>query len=123
MPRTTGNAAHGRCSPRGDRGKGCAKETLKISDSHSVWEDGEWGELCHKENSYSVVKETTCSSLAGIIPPLGTAAPRKTYSQSRTCKRGFGSRALQSHSLENKRRFGKRITTITHFPLPVLNLG
>lgn len=118
MPRTTtGNPEHRHCSPQGDRGKGCAKATLKICDSHSAWEDREWGELCHKGNSYLVVKETTCSSLAG------TAAPRKTCRQSRTLKRGFGSGALQPHSLENKRRFGKTITTITHFPLPVLSLG
>lgn len=110
-------------SPWDDRRKGCAKETLKNCDSHSAWEDGEWGELCHKGNSYSVVKETTCSSFAGIHPPLGTAAPGKTCRQSRTLKRGFGSTALQPRSLENKRRLGKTITTITHFPLPVLSLS
>lgn len=54
-------------------------------------------------------------------PPLGTAVPRKTYLWSRALERGSGSsRALQPHSLGNKRRFGK---TISHFPLPVPSLG
>jgi len=83
----------------------------------------ESGVSCHEGNNCSVVKETTCSSLAGVIPLLGTAAPRKTCRQSRTLKRGFGSRALQPHSLENKRRFGKTVTTITDFALPALSLG